>query len=454
MPLTDADDLFLSELWRKLGDTPLPAGSPLYEPLHAGLDAADPVWLMQRQVRLSGVESLQLFSGFRGGGKTTELLRLKAVLEEKGYLVLYADALDYINPAEPVDVSGLIMVLAGAFSDRLAAESGIDLQTETFWTRFANFLTRTKVTITGVELKGELGGIGAAGANAPKVGLGIKAEFKTGSTFRDRLQTALSGLLAELKAEADDFFEAGVKAVQRKYGEEKQIVFIFDQLEQIRGNYENWASVIRSVEQLFTVHLDKMRQPYVHAIYSVPPWLKFITPPDAPMTILPTVHLWNNDAERSPFARGWEIYRSLIERRMHKTEIERLFGESGTEAIDRLIGACGGHVRDLLRLLQQTVRRADSLPVSKRVVDNVISAARSDLLPVALEDAKWLLDISQRRDTALRAVSERAIERLSNFLDSHRVIYFVNGSEWYDIHPLIREEVARVVAAGDGHQAS
>lgn len=96
------------------------------------------------------------------------------------------------------------------------------------------------------------------------------------------------------------------------------------------------------------------------------------------------------------------------------------------------------------------MKRVNALPVTDRVLDSTINAARRDFLPIALDDAKWLAEIAQRRDTALLQLDERSIERLSNFLDTHRVIYFVNGAAWYDIHPLIREEVKRVVEAGDG----
>ena len=106
----------------------------------------------------------------------------------------------------------------------------------------------------------------------------------------------------------------------------------------------------------------------------------------------------------------------------------------------------------MLRLFQELVKRADTLPVTDRVLDSVINAARRDFLPIALDDAKWLAEIALRRDTALRQIDERSVERLSNFLDTHRVIYFVNGAAWYDIHPLIRDEVKRVIETGDGGQ--
>lgn len=57
------------------------------------------------------------FPGFGGAGKTTELFGLKQRLESPNGLVLYADALSYINPAGPIDVSDL--VLAGAYGEKL-----------------------------------------------------------------------------------------------------------------------------------------------------------------------------------------------------------------------------------------------------------------------------------------------------------------------------------------------
>jgi hypothetical protein len=42
------------------------------------------------------------------------------------------------------------------------------------------------------------------------------------------------------------------------------------------------------------------------------------------------------------------------------------------------------------------------------------------------------------------------VNRLSRFIDNHSVLYFVNGDEWYDVHPLIRDEIAEVVRASAG----
>jgi hypothetical protein len=115
-----------------------------------------------------------------------------------------------------------------------------------------------------------------------------------------------------------------------------------------------------------------------------------------------------------------------------------------------VIAVCGGHFRDLLRLLRDTVVRATplpSLPVPPAVIAHTINAARRDFLPIAQDDARWLAEIARVRATALPSTEATPVNRLARFLDSHFVLYFINADEWYDIHPLIRDEVAEVVQA-------
>ena len=109
----------------------------------------------------------------------------------------------------------------------------------------------------------------------------------------------MANKLKELKNNVDRFFEYGIKEVRKARGEDTQVVFIFDQLEQLRGTLQTEQDVIRSVERIFAVHIDLLKIPYVHAVFTVPPWLKFVLPGTVQITLLSTVHLWNNDAGRS-----------------------------------------------------------------------------------------------------------------------------------------------------------
>lgn len=128
----------------------------------------------------------------------------------------------------------------------------------------------------------------------------------------------------------------------------------------------------------------------------------------------------------------------------------RLFGKAtdGQLLADRLIEVCGGHFRDLLRLLRDLIARATALPalpVTGGLIDTVINSGRRDFLPIAKDDAKWLQEISDERACALPDRGAEAVNRLARFLDSHFALYFTNANDWYDIHPMIRAEVAVVI---------
>ena len=197
--------------------------------------------------------------------------------------------------------------------------------------------------------------------------------------------------------------------------------------------------------------MDLLKIPYVHAVFTVPPWLKFVLHNAVEITLLCTIHLWTNDNERSRCEPAWDVFRSLVKRRLGAPGCSACLGRNpDSRLVDQMIDVCGGHFRDLLRILRDAVVRATALPalpVTPDLVADAINAARRDFLPIAQDDAKWLADIAEVRATALPSTEAVPVNRLARFLDSHFVLYFVNGKEWYDIHPLIREEVADVVRA-------
>jgi hypothetical protein len=442
MPSSSSDRDLLRRIYRDLADEALSPESPFYEPVFDVLGLEDPVETMSTLIDFDGLESIRLFSGFRGSGKTTQLRRLQQVMERQGYFVLYADALEYVNAAEPIEITELLMAMAGAFSDALEHELGKDIARESFWTRIWTFLnSEVSFKEAGLKLEG-----------APKTGVDLKFELRAATSFREKLQKQLAPRLKELKDQVDIFFEDGVKLIRKSRGEDVRVVFIFDQLEQLRGTAQTEEIVIRSVERIFSIHSGLLKIPYVHTVFTAPPWLKFVLPGTIQITLLSTIHLWNNDESRSPCAPAREIFHSLVKRRLGEEGLQRLFGAEPAQlaALDRIIDVCGGHYRDLMIILRRIVIRATSLaklPIPESLVEGAISATRRDFLPIAQDDAKWLDEIGRVRETALPSATAEPVNRLARFLDNHFVLYFVNGDEWYDIHPLIRDEVKKVVAA-------
>ncbi|HMF54843.1 MAG TPA: ATP-binding protein [Pyrinomonadaceae bacterium] len=446
----------LKEIFRRLKDEPLKPDTEryrqLYQPLYEHPGCEDPVQLLETYVEFSDVESIQLFSGFRGSGKTTELLRLKKQLEQQGYVVLYADAVEYVNPSEEIDISDLLIVLAGAFSDALEEwaeqlQESVKLANESYWTRLKTYLTRTIVNLeeAGVKLEANtpakevLGGV--------KAGIDLKLALKESPSFRRNLQQFLQNRIGELRAEVVAFFQDGVKAVKQVWGDEKQVVFIFDSLEQLRGSLTNEREVLRSVERVFASHLNLLELPYVHVIYTVPPWLEFVMP-GVDINTLWTIKLWNNDPPRSHYEYGWNALRSLVLKRLGKEACQKVFNCQTIEpftAADDLIDACGGDLRIMLRLLRETLLRARSLPISQEAISGAITSVRGDFMSISIEDARWLAQIGEQRKHGLPDTNPESVNRLTRFLDTHFVLYLKNGEKWYDTHPLIREEVTKII---------
>ena len=191
MPLTSDDKSFLKLIYNRLKpDEPLDPGDIRYEDVYDRPDCDDPTSEIFSKIELSNRESTLFFSGFSGSGKTTELRRLRKRLVDENYFVLYADALDYINPALPIQISDLLIVLAGAFSEALEAQ-GIDIGRESYWTRFCNYRINTNVELKEISQKVDL--------DLVKVGLGLKLELRSTPSFRERLALALADRVGSLR---------------------------------------------------------------------------------------------------------------------------------------------------------------------------------------------------------------------------------------------------------------
>ncbi|MEI7940694.1 MAG: hypothetical protein WCK27_28800 [Verrucomicrobiota bacterium] len=452
MALTENDKALLKDVYQRLGDDALQPDNPFYEPIYARLEGEDPVARLRTRIEWATVESLQLFSGFRGTGKTTELFRLRRELESKGYLVLYANALEYLSPSEEVDVVTMLMSIAGAFGEQLQKVPGGRPLAESFWQRIVNYLKHTSLQVSEVTAKVEASNPAKAIAGELKAGLDIKAAIKTAPTFRQNLQDFLSNRLSELKNQVNAFVEEGVKRIrQDRNTPDLPIVFLFDQFEQVRGSRSNEQAVIHSVERLFANHLDMLKLPLVHVIYTVPPWLQFVLPGAFSIETLPCVRLWKNEPNRSPYEKGRTVLLDAIAKRFGNESFRHVFGHDPQDAeglANTLVTLSGGHFRDLLRLFRETIVLIStwrpSLPVASEVLDRAIINVRNEFLPIAVEDARWLQEIALRRNTALPDSQPESIGRLSRFLDTHLVLYLTNGADWYDLHPLIREEVAEL----------
>jgi thymidylate kinase len=432
MPLSPADDQILAICYRNLKEEPIEPGHRFYVEIWEHSEH-DPVRRLQKHIVWSEVESLQLFSGFSGSGKSTQLLRLRQNLQAEGYLVVYATADDYLNLGEPIEVEDLLITIAGAFSDKLDPS----LEVDSYWDRLVNYLVKTEVNGTEVTFK-----LSAAS---------FKAELKASPTFRQRVRKVIQSHLPEIKRQVHAFVQEAVKAARKK-DQSQRIVFLFDSFEKLRGTPSNEQEIMASIERLFGSHMDMLQLPDVHCVYSVPAFVQFFVS-YGELVIIPTIKIWTKrlpDGAEAPHQPGLSVLRSILEKRLGIDAQRRIFGEPDSEGrhqgIDNLIAASGGALRDLLRLFREALLAAQTLPVTDKVIQQAIATVGNDF-KTSIEDARWLHKIHQEQAADPETSKASDVNRYMRLLDSHLILYYRNDSSWYDSHPLVRAEVERILAA-------
>lgn len=429
----------LKQAYRSLQDKALEFGSHLYFPIyeHPELAPSDPVAELARGIEFAFQETCQLFSGFRGTGKSTELLRLKHRLQQDAHTkVVLCDMQSYLNLNSPVDVADFLLAISGALSDAMNDDAllGEDPSRESFWTRFWHYLNTTEVDPK------ELGISAGISQDGVKAGAHIKANLKADPSFLRRLQAHMKGRLGALRTEVHGFFAKCLNALKAKHGKRTRLVVIFDSVEHFRGTSVNDEAVAASVEVLFRGHADTLRVPHVHTIYTVPPWLRLRSPGVGEgydgYEQVPCVKLWTRDGEE--FRPGFKAIAQLISKRLNWMA---LLGSRA--AFDELCRMSGGYLRDLFRLLRDCIIKASlhgaPLPDAQRQL--AIDKLRNAYQGFSNQDAVWLKRIHASGEADLDEAA--LLHNLARFFDTHLVLAYRNGKEWYGVHPIIRDEALR-----------
>ena len=446
---TLSDDEFRKALFQQFKDEALLAHDDRYEPIyeeHPDLRQSDQASHIRERILLSEVESLSLLSGFRGCGKSTELNRLADELRGQGYLVLYRDAREYLNLGDKIDIVTLLNAMAGAFSDALKKSEIGDALAETYWSRFVKFLRRTGMSLTEVGIKVRTPHKTAEAS--------VKLAFTSTPDFRDKLRNFLATRLGELDREVKAFLQECRAANKKKRGAHARIVFIFDQFEQIPSTpafSSQQQAIIEDTTRVFSDHRHLLAFEFMHTVITVPSWLKFVAK-GLEVDLVPNLPLWKKDESRTDRPETYRVLRSLVGKRFDKVgpdALSRFFGPAGSDDIhpqlDSLLAGSGGHFRDLFRLIREAIIRSRTLPLERSTADQALHTVRSSYLPIAVEDARWLQRVADLRDSAYDRSKDEDVSRLAYFMNNYMVLYFINGEEWYDIHPLIRGEVAEIV---------
>ncbi|MDZ8185493.1 MAG: AAA family ATPase [Nostoc sp. ChiSLP02] len=311
-----------------------------------------------------------LFTGHRGCGKSTELKRIQKQWEQQ-YHVIYLEVNEEtdINDARYTDLY-LIVIKQVEFELR---KLGLKFDTQLLENFESWFKDITKETEESVERSVSIQGEATLKPEAPfiaklmvKLLAQIKGSDKQKTTIRQTLEKDLSRLKADINLLLGDAY---VK-LRRKFPQYKGLLIIFDNMDRVPPNI---------AEHLFFDYAAQLQELDCTIIYTVP--ISVLCSPKNPLNqfdgsphIVPMVNIYEFERDRCHLnynQTGLEAVASIIGKRV---DIDAVF-ESHQELLD-LAKASGGHVRQLMQMIQTACLSASTRKRSKILAEDVIYAVK------------------------------------------------------------------------------
>ncbi len=374
-----------------------------------------------------------LFSGNRGAGKTTELMRLAERLRQFDCEVFYVNMTEYLNLTMSVEITDFLISVLGGLSEKIEERFGENPGKIGFFDRVGNFL-QSNVTIEGFTI--------------PVKGAQLKMTLQQDPVFKKILQEGMRGHVAQLVKDAREFATEAVGLVRSKTSPGKKIVLIVDSVEQLRGvgSSKDITEIFKSAETLFSGHADKLRFQSLHLVCTVPPYLSALAGNLATLYsggkiyMLPSVHVYEgcprDGATPVQSEAGLTAMLKIVGGRFSEWE-EFLTREQ----LFRLAANSGGDLRDFFRLVKLCVSQALYQPLP--LPDKVIAGAESDLrndMPLAHDDRDWLRKVQKSHKRELENLDK--LPDFARLTENKYILNYRNGDDWFDVHPLLRSTVS------------
>jgi len=410
---------------------PLAPGDPMYVDLDAEPSTRGDTSCIDRlrETILLSDESCQLFSGFPGTGKTTELRRLAGQLRgdaDDPSHVVFIDFGEFIDIYTPISISDIIRIIAHCVDRSATRAEGKDPdQHPGYLERLWTFISQSSADLQKI-------GFAAYGAS-------LMLEIKNNPSFRQHLDDAVQGRFQRFVDEAHDFIRKAVARLLNAPGARaERVVVIADGLEKLTPLREEDRGLLEgSVETVFLSH-HKLLQLPCHVIYTFPLWLRFRTAQlgivyGREPLILPMVRI--ADRQDRPFAAGVAKLREVIARRVD--DLAPIFGPDPDATLLPLIEASGGYPRDLLRLVRSLLLDASRFPIqpddARRIVQELARSYEDTIIGTYVDT---LARVHQTH--RLPNDNKEQLALFGYLFERWLILAYRNGDEWYDLHPLVR----------------
>jgi hypothetical protein len=426
----EIEDL-LDEMYNAFTPTPLQPGDPAYVDCRAVRGDADVVEDLGRTVSRSREFTYQLYSGYRGSGKTTELLRLKKDLEDRGHVVVYFAADEEDISVQDAQYTDILLACTRHLLKKLKEEANSAPILDWLKGRLKDLkaVMLTEINIDQINLEVGL-------KEFAKITAAVRTEPGQRQKIREMLEPHTETLIQALNAFIANDNQLSVKT---------KLLVIADNLDRIVPIFrDNGRS---NHEEIFLDRHEQLKALNCHIIYTVPisliysRWATELKDNYGIPQVLPSIMVRQIDGDHCEA--GLDILKTIIRLRL-SSELREVLVPQVFESEAVLQDLCltsGGYVRDLVQLMQEAITKTDVLPISARAVQRATDALR-DVYRRAVEEPQWdvLRQVHQSKgiendDTHRSLLFSRCVLEYRYFDDQG------DKRTWYDVHPVLWKEL-------------
>ncbi|BAZ33709.1 hypothetical protein NIES4074_62230 (plasmid) [Cylindrospermum sp. NIES-4074] len=385
-----------------------------------------------------------LFTGHIGCGKSTELLRLQVELEAEDFHVVYFESSDDLQ-IEDVDIVDVLLAIARRISqglDKIILPEPHQLKKllQEVWNILNSDVTGVKVKIAGQDF-----GFNHGGQNfSLSLGIGeITTKTKNNPKLREKLNQFLAPQKTSLlQAINQELIEPAIAKLKQQG--KKGLVVIVDNLDRIENRPK--PNGTPQQQYLFVEQGEYLTKLNCHLVYTMPLALKFSN--DYGMLIqrfsrkpqvLPMVPVRWPDGK--VHEQGMILLRQMVlarafpdlpkEERLSK--ITKIFDSPAT--LDLLCQVSGGHVRDLLRLLNSWIEKDRKKLLLQRKSLEKILVEECNEMSMTISPQEW--ELLREVKKTKKVSDDQGYQQLirSRFAFEYRD----GGKIWFDFNPILAE---------------